>query len=65
MKHISLILDCLCPDDMDPDDFGELMLCRIEAAEGIAMNEDGDLILVDAGSAGEQIVDVGVGELTE
>lgn len=45
MKHVTINLDCLCPDDMDPDVFGELMLCRIENAKGITTSMDGELML--------------------
>jgi hypothetical protein len=48
MKAVNVILECLCPDDMDPDEFGELMLCRVEAAEGIATH-DGKLLLTTFG----------------
>jgi hypothetical protein len=45
MKRVDITLECLCPDAMDPDVFGEMMLCRIENARGIETSINGQLML--------------------
>lgn len=45
MKPVTIHLECLCPDDMDPDVFGEMMLCRVENARGIETSINGQLML--------------------